>query len=208
MGYKTLVVILIVLVAVFVIALSLFLWPKIKARLTGLVRKDKKVKEEKQFNLEKAEETPPPPSIEDEPNEFPDAAYQEEELASIKEFLKLPPKKELSMGDDELAPAPTARRPMARRMDIDRQNYQLEKERRDLGFENKPLPSLDDINDDNLWNDDLAKRLYLDDRKDDPGPVNPYLQRSQREKSFKEEFDNLSPEMKKILLADILKKKK
>lgn len=203
---KVLTIILLIFVAIFVIALSIYLWPKIKAKLSGVAKKPKKQKDGKQFVLEKTEEPRPTvePNIGEELMPMPDDTYKEEELASIKEFLKMPPKKERSMGDDEIPQAP--RRPLARRMEIDRQNMKLEQERKEYGYDNKPLPSLDDINDDNLWNDDLSKRLYLDDRKDD-APVNPYMARSKKEKSLKEELDTLSPEMKKILLADILKKK-
>ncbi len=202
-------ILLIIFIAVFVVSTFLYFWPKIKAFIVNRKGK-KKVDKEKHFELDKREvpDTPAEPMTHDEPPHIePSEQEKIEELSSIKEFLKMPPKKEASMVED--MPLPSRRVPgsIARRSDIERQRQELERQRQEIG--DYKLPSINDLDDNDLWDDDLAKRLYIDDRRGDEIQKNPFdiTLRGPKEATLRQELSNLSPEMKKILISDLLKKK-
>lgn len=191
MNYTLLTILLIVFVIVFVISFGFFIVPKIKPFFAKFKKTKKEDKEKETYIVDKNDK------VEDNATEQP--PEKDIEVASIKEFLKLPPEKELTIDQSgsSIERQPLQTRPRMR-------GFEPGDIAKNVGQDSGFLPSVAD--NDTLWDDDLAKRLYLDERP--PQPVSPYeVYRRENKQKTNDQFRNLSPEMKKVLLSDLLKKK-
>lgn len=216
-------ILMIIFSLVLVLALILYFLPNIKKFSDKLknkpIKKDKKAKKNKKDDYEdmviyrgdaNAEDNNVSLDAEQPQQELDRTAQLEKELDSIKNYLKIPPP-ESGMNGDTI---PINTNPMQPNMgwDVGRNGnnnvpqWPFNNDSSNMQDYNRPLPSIDELYEEKLWDDDLAKRLYIDDQLGQKRmPYNPYLVK--KEKSIKDELSNLSPEMKKILISDLLKKK-
>lgn len=213
-------ILMIIFSVVLVVALILYFWPifKKKSSKDGAKKskKDKKAPKNKKDDYEDmviyrgdANAENNKVGLEEPAPELDKTAQLEKELDSIKNYLKIPPPESAMNGDINNNQnnnqysnpwgmmMPPQQNNNSWGISFDNENYDNSQIR---------LPSLEERYEEKLWDDDLSKRLYIDDQLEEkPQPYNPYLVR--REKSVKDELSNLSPQMKKILISDMLKKK-
>ena len=214
-------ILMIVFSVVLVVALILYFWPVFRKMSSKnnekKSKKDKKIKKSKKDDYDDmviyrgdANAENNKVGLEEEPApELDKTAQLEKELDSIKNYLKIPPPEsamngEISVNNNQNI-NPYAN-PWGMTMPPQQNNNPWMMINDNYDNSQIRLPSLEERYEEKLWDDDLSKRLYIDDQLEEkPQPYNPYLVR--REKSIKDELSNLSPQMKKILISDMLKKK-